>query len=70
MLVKTASILAMVLTCTAAHAAQPEPKALAKEHFERGVDAYNDHRFADAAQEFNQAYQTQVSPFSHTSCTV
>ena len=58
MFTKLAPILAVVFASAAAFAAQPDAKALAKEHFERGVDAYNDHRFADAVQEFNLAYQT------------
>jgi hypothetical protein len=54
---KIALFLTVAFACAEALAGQPDPKALAKEHFERGVDAYSDHRFADAAQEFNLAYQ-------------
>ncbi len=43
-----------------ASAAAADSKALAREHFERGVDAFNDRRFGDAAQEFDTAYQ--ISP--------
>ena len=38
-------------------AAEAEPKAVAKAHFERGVAAFNENRLAEAASEFTAAYE-------------
>jgi tetratricopeptide (TPR) repeat protein len=37
--------------------AQTDPKATADEHFKKGVDAFRDRRFGDAALEFEEAYR-------------
>jgi len=37
-------------------AAEADPKAAAKTHFERGVAAFNENRLAEAASEFSSAY--------------
>jgi tetratricopeptide (TPR) repeat protein len=53
-----ATALTMILLCGTVAAS--DPKAEARERFDRGVTAFNDRRFADAANEFNAAYQ--ISP--------
>jgi hypothetical protein len=40
--------------------AQGDPRAAARIHFDRGVAAFNDRRFGEAAEEFQAAYQ--ISP--------
>jgi hypothetical protein len=54
-------ILAALATLTFASAnawaLTPDEKAAAQEHFDRGVQAFEDRRFAEAAEEFNTAYQ-------------
>lgn len=47
--------------CLASNAAaQGDSKASAREHFEKGVAAFNDRRFAEAGEEFDAAYR--ISP--------
>jgi hypothetical protein len=57
-------IVAPLLLCTQLGAslawAQGDPKATAHEHYERGVAAFDDERFQDAADEFETAYR--ISP--------
>ncbi len=54
-------ILAAILSASAPAAAQsPDNKALAREHFDKGVAAFADRRFAEAAEEFDAAYR--ISP--------
>ena len=47
---------------TSAVLAQTDVKAVAREHFEKGVAAFNDKRFGEAALEFDTAYK--LSPAS------
>jgi tetratricopeptide (TPR) repeat protein len=49
--------LALVLTFVAQSSARENPKAAARVHFEKGVAAFNDRRYADAAEAFNTAYR-------------
>jgi len=49
-----------VLAAPAAALAQADSKAAARAHFESGVAAFNDRRFAEAAEEFEAAYR--ISP--------
>jgi len=56
-----ALVLAAILFAVAPAAAQaPDNKALAREHFDKGVAAFADRRFAEAAEEFDAAYR--ISP--------
>ena len=57
----TTLVLAAILSAAAPAAAQaPDNKALAREHFDKGVAAFADRRFAEAAEEFDAAYR--ISP--------
>jgi tetratricopeptide (TPR) repeat protein len=54
--------LLLALLCASAPAkaraaAQSDPRAAARRHFDNGVAAFNDRRFAEAADEFDAAYQ-------------
>jgi len=52
---------AIVLSCmngATAVATEPDSKAVAREHYQRGVAAFQANRFGDAAIEFRTAYQT------------
>ena len=57
-------LLAFLLLCSPLRAskawAQSDPKAAAHEHYERGLAAFDDERFQDAADEFEAAYR--ISP--------
>jgi tetratricopeptide (TPR) repeat protein len=49
-------LIALVEHATPAFA-ESDPKTAARAHFERGVTAFNERRYADAAQEFDTAYR-------------
>ena len=57
-------LLAFLLLCSPLQAskawAQSDPKAAAHEHYEKGLAAFDDERFQDAADEFEAAYR--ISP--------
>lgn len=57
-------LLALLLLCSPLRAsiawAQSDPKAEAHEHYEKGLAAFDDERFQDAADEFETAYR--ISP--------
>src|SRR6185369_15715263 len=59
---KVAHPLSLLLMLTLLHAsspahAQPDRKAAAREAFDRGVEAFKDKRFGEAADEFDAAYK-------------
>lgn len=56
-LVAFAGALALSMTAPAMVAAQTDPKATADEHFRKGVAAFRERRFGDAAPEFEEAYR-------------
>jgi hypothetical protein len=58
----TVGIMAMVvhLVTAAISVAATDPRASAHEHFERGLAAFRQERFAEAAEEFEEAYR--ISP--------
>ncbi len=58
---KRAMAIAIVLSCmngATAFAAEPDPKTVAGEHYQRGVKAFKANRFGEAASEFRTAYET------------
>jgi hypothetical protein len=52
-----AALAALTFVSAHAQAVSADEKAAAQEHFDRGVQAFEDRRFAEAAAEFNTAYQ-------------
>jgi len=55
---KTSLLMILSISILAARAqAQADPKAAAREHFAKGVAAFDDRRFAEAAEEFEEAYR-------------
>ena len=50
-------IILLLRAARPAVAAEPDNKAAARAHFDKGVTAFSDRRFADAAEEFEAAYR-------------
>ena len=50
-------LIVLIQLQTSAAIAQTDVKALAREHFQKGVAAFNDKRFGEAASEFDEAYR-------------
>jgi hypothetical protein len=50
-------VLCWIGIASAARAADADPKAAAREHFQKGVAAFDERRFAEAADEFETAYR-------------
>jgi hypothetical protein len=57
LLVLARATAAFLVLATSPVGAQTDPKATADEHFKKGVEAFRDRRFGDAALEFEEAYR-------------